>query len=154
MARGNQREKAREAAQKKAGNVKNKTTATGSQQAADKEKVAAIMLAKQKAAEAKKAEAAAGGDRLFAFGDECIPHINNSLLSQAIHPQQSIVFFKHRSLATTSATRYWGKSHEGGGAREQGPTGAQSFWMLPLYQTFMASFAVPVLSTRHTTASP
>ncbi|KAL1586784.1 hypothetical protein WHR41_04648 [Cladosporium halotolerans] len=57
MARGNQREKAREAAQKKAAGVKNKTTMSGSQQAADKEKVAAIMQAKQAAAEAKKAEA-------------------------------------------------------------------------------------------------
>ena len=61
MARGNQRENAREAAQRKLGNVKNKNTKTGSQQAADKENVAAIMQAKQAAAEAKKKEAAAAG---------------------------------------------------------------------------------------------
>lgn len=58
MARGNQRENAREAAQKKLGNIKNKNTKTGSQQAADRENVAAIMKAKQAAADAKKAEAA------------------------------------------------------------------------------------------------
>ncbi|OQO05226.1 hypothetical protein B0A48_08993 [Cryoendolithus antarcticus] len=64
MARGNQRENAREAAAKKAGNVKNKTTMSGSEQMRNKDEVAKIMREKQLAAEEKKkAEAAAGGKK-------------------------------------------------------------------------------------------
>ncbi|KAK6408803.1 hypothetical protein LTR95_018382 [Oleoguttula sp. CCFEE 5521] len=82
MARGNQRENAREAAAKKAGNTvcdprisgwsnttdfssqKNKTTMSGSEQMRNKDEVARIMREKQLAAEEKKkAEAAAGGKK-------------------------------------------------------------------------------------------
>jgi len=58
MARGNQRDKAREKAQKAAGSVKHKTSLTGTEMQKDKENVAAIMRAKQAAAEAKRAEEA------------------------------------------------------------------------------------------------
>ncbi|KAF2719487.1 hypothetical protein K431DRAFT_305087 [Polychaeton citri CBS 116435] len=56
MARGNQRDKAREKAQKAAAGVKHKTTVSGAQQARDKDDAAAIMRAKQAAADAKKKE--------------------------------------------------------------------------------------------------
>ncbi|KAF2769667.1 hypothetical protein EJ03DRAFT_272036 [Teratosphaeria nubilosa] len=49
MARGNQRDKAREKNQKAAGQEKSKTTASGTEQARNKENVAAIMRAKQAA---------------------------------------------------------------------------------------------------------
>ncbi|KAH9811152.1 four F5 [Teratosphaeria destructans] len=55
MARGNQRDKAREKNQKAASQEKHKTTASGTEQARNKENVAAIMRAKQAAADAKKA---------------------------------------------------------------------------------------------------
>ncbi|KAF2479837.1 hypothetical protein BDY17DRAFT_302764 [Neohortaea acidophila] len=56
MARGNQRDKAREKAQKAAGGVKHKTTGTGPEQQRAKESAAEIMRQKQAAADAKKAE--------------------------------------------------------------------------------------------------
>ncbi|KAK5163728.1 uncharacterized protein LTR77_010401 [Saxophila tyrrhenica] len=56
MARGNQRDKAREKAQKAAAGVKNKNTASGSEMQKNKEDAAAIMRAKQAAADQKKAE--------------------------------------------------------------------------------------------------
>ncbi|KAF2085846.1 four F5 protein [Saccharata proteae CBS 121410] len=59
MARGNQREKAREKNQKDAASVKKKNTQTGSEFQRTKEAQAAIMQAKQKAAEEKKAADAA-----------------------------------------------------------------------------------------------
>ncbi|KAJ4986456.1 4f5 domain protein [Stagonosporopsis vannaccii] len=59
MARGNQRDKAREKNLKEQAGKKSKNTMSGSEQAKTKENVAAIMRAKQLAAEAKKAEAAA-----------------------------------------------------------------------------------------------
>ncbi|KAK4496262.1 hypothetical protein PRZ48_012242 [Zasmidium cellare] len=54
MARGNQRDKAREKNQAKLASVKSKNTMTGSQMQKDKEDVAAIMRAKQQAADDKK----------------------------------------------------------------------------------------------------
>ncbi|CAI7644101.1 unnamed protein product [Penicillium bialowiezense] len=60
MARGNQRDKAREKNLKKAGNVKNKNTQTGSQFAKSQEDAAAIMRDKQKKADEKRAAEAAG----------------------------------------------------------------------------------------------
>ncbi|KAK2625332.1 hypothetical protein QTJ16_005701 [Diplocarpon rosae] len=61
MARGNQRDKAREANQKKMADQKKGNTMSGSEMAREKEKVAAKMREKQAAADAKKqAEAAAG----------------------------------------------------------------------------------------------
>ncbi|KAH8778682.1 putative serf family protein [Diaporthe sp. PMI_573] len=59
MARGNQRDKAREANQKKLASQKSKNTKTGSEMQRDKESVAAMMREKQKAADERKiAEAA------------------------------------------------------------------------------------------------
>ncbi|KAF2153117.1 hypothetical protein K461DRAFT_277920 [Myriangium duriaei CBS 260.36] len=58
MARGNQRDKAREKNQKAAAGVKSKNNMSGSEFAKAKEDAAAIMRAKQAAADAKKAEAA------------------------------------------------------------------------------------------------
>ncbi|KEQ70181.1 hypothetical protein M436DRAFT_84778 [Aureobasidium namibiae CBS 147.97] len=55
MARGNQKERAREKTLKAAGNVKNKNTMSGSEQAKAKESAAEIMRAKQAAADAKRA---------------------------------------------------------------------------------------------------
>ncbi|RMZ30201.1 hypothetical protein D0859_05689 [Hortaea werneckii] len=49
MARGNQRDKAREKNQKAAASVKSKNSMSGTEYQREKEKVAAIMLAKQKA---------------------------------------------------------------------------------------------------------
>ncbi|KAK3673827.1 hypothetical protein LTR78_006382 [Recurvomyces mirabilis] len=54
MARGNQRDKAREKNQEKLAGQKNKNGMTGSEQQREKDKVAAIMQAKQAAALAKK----------------------------------------------------------------------------------------------------
>ncbi|RMY39107.1 hypothetical protein D0866_02148 [Hortaea werneckii] len=51
MARGNQRDKAREKNQKAAASVKSKNNMSGTEFQREKEKVAAIMLAKQKAGE-------------------------------------------------------------------------------------------------------
>ncbi|CBX91866.1 hypothetical protein IAQ61_000084 [Plenodomus lingam] len=59
MARGNQRDKAREKALKAAAGVKPKNTQSGTQFARTKEEQAAIMRAKQAAAEAKRAADAA-----------------------------------------------------------------------------------------------
>lgn len=59
MARGNQRDKAREANKKKMDAEKHKNTKSGYEQQKDKLNTAAIMLAKQQAAEQRKAEAAA-----------------------------------------------------------------------------------------------
>ncbi|CAK3866548.1 four F5 [Lecanosticta acicola] len=56
MARGNQRDKAREKNLAKLSQEKHKTTASGTQQAREKENVAAIMRAKQAAADAKKTD--------------------------------------------------------------------------------------------------
>ncbi|KAI8293313.1 hypothetical protein K4K59_005804 [Colletotrichum sp. SAR11_240] len=68
MTRGNQRDKAREAAQKKASGAsffptqqKTKNTMSGTEFARAKESAADIMRQKQAASEAKKAAAAAGG---------------------------------------------------------------------------------------------
>ncbi|KAH7564574.1 putative serf family protein [Bipolaris maydis] len=58
MARGNQRDKAREKNLKEQASKKSKNTQSGTEFARTKENVAAIMRAKQAAAEAKKAEAA------------------------------------------------------------------------------------------------
>ncbi|KAH4808652.1 hypothetical protein HBI80_240760 [Parastagonospora nodorum] len=55
MARGNQREQDRLKAQKAASGQKGKNTQSGTQFAKTKEEQAAIMRAKQEAAEAKKA---------------------------------------------------------------------------------------------------
>ncbi|KAG8631009.1 hypothetical protein KVT40_000149 [Elsinoe batatas] len=57
MARGNQRDKAREKAQKAASGVKTKNTMSGTEFQKAKENAASIMRAKQAAADAKKAEA-------------------------------------------------------------------------------------------------
>ncbi|KAF1921676.1 hypothetical protein BDU57DRAFT_535307 [Ampelomyces quisqualis] len=54
MSRGNQRDKDRERAQKAASAGKNKNTQSGTAFARTKEEQAAIMRAKQQAAEAKK----------------------------------------------------------------------------------------------------
>lgn len=58
MARGNQREKAREKNMAKQASQKKQTNLTGTEQQKNKEDVAAIMRAKQAAADAKKT----GGD--------------------------------------------------------------------------------------------
>ncbi|KAM3515588.1 hypothetical protein MY11210_000766 [Beauveria gryllotalpidicola] len=58
MARGNQRDKAREANQKKLAAQKKANNMTGTEMQRAKETAADIMRAKQAAAEAKKAEAA------------------------------------------------------------------------------------------------
>ncbi|CAC9893143.1 unnamed protein product [Aureobasidium pullulans] len=55
MARGNQKERAREKTLKAAGNVKNKNNMSGAEQAKAKDDAAAIMRAKQAAADAKRA---------------------------------------------------------------------------------------------------
>ncbi|KAI1117501.1 putative serf family protein [Nemania sp. NC0429] len=60
MARGNQREKAREKNLKAQAAQKSKSVKTGSEMQRDKEALAALMRQKQEAANAKKA--AAGGD--------------------------------------------------------------------------------------------
>ncbi|KAF2166890.1 hypothetical protein M409DRAFT_22942 [Zasmidium cellare ATCC 36951] len=54
MARGNQRDKAREKNQAKLASVKSKNNMTGSEMQKNKEDVAAIMRAKQQAADDKK----------------------------------------------------------------------------------------------------
>ncbi|TLS21002.1 uncharacterized protein PpBr36_10828 [Pyricularia pennisetigena] len=59
MARGNQRDKAREKNLKEAAKKKSANTKSGSEMARDKEAVAQLMREKQKAAEAKKAAEAA-----------------------------------------------------------------------------------------------
>ncbi|CAG8949495.1 hypothetical protein HYFRA_00007725 [Hymenoscyphus fraxineus] len=59
MARGNQRDKAREANQKKLADQKKGNTMTGSEMQREKEKVAQKMREKQAAADAKKAAEAA-----------------------------------------------------------------------------------------------
>jgi len=58
MARGNQREKAREKSQKDAAAVRKKNTQSGTEFARTKEAQAAIMRQKQEEANAKKAAAA------------------------------------------------------------------------------------------------
>ncbi|KAF2656795.1 four F5 protein [Lophiostoma macrostomum CBS 122681] len=58
MARGNQRDKAREKNLKEAAGKKGKNTQTGTEFARTKEDQAAIMRAKQAAADAKKGEGA------------------------------------------------------------------------------------------------
>ncbi|PGH02123.1 hypothetical protein GX51_04827 [Blastomyces parvus] len=64
MARGNQREKAREKTQKELAAQKKKNSQTGTEFARTKEAQAAIMRQKQEAANAKKAaEAAAAGKK-------------------------------------------------------------------------------------------
>ncbi|KAI1291628.1 putative serf family protein [Xylaria venustula] len=55
MARGNQRDKAREKNLKAQASQKSKNTKTGSEMARDKEALAALMRQKQEAANAKKA---------------------------------------------------------------------------------------------------
>ncbi|KAK7532355.1 uncharacterized protein J3D65DRAFT_670966 [Phyllosticta citribraziliensis] len=57
MARGNQREKAREKNQKAQAGTKNKNSMSGTEFQRAKEDAAAIMRAKQAAADAKKGEA-------------------------------------------------------------------------------------------------
>ncbi|OAQ99108.1 hypothetical protein LLEC1_03955 [Akanthomyces lecanii] len=57
MARGNQRDKAREANQKKLAAQKKGSSMSGTEMQRAKESAAEIMRAKQAAAEAKKAEA-------------------------------------------------------------------------------------------------
>lgn len=59
MARGNQREKAREKSQKEAAGVRKKNTQSGTEFARTKEAQAAIMRQKQEEANAKKATTAA-----------------------------------------------------------------------------------------------
>ncbi|EEH33332.1 hypothetical protein PAAG_04382 [Paracoccidioides lutzii Pb01] len=59
MARGNQREKAREKTQKEAAQQKKKNTQSGTEFARTKEAQAAIMRQKQETANAKKAAEAA-----------------------------------------------------------------------------------------------
>ncbi|KAL0940887.1 4f5 domain protein [Colletotrichum truncatum] len=61
MARGNQRDKAREANLKKAAGQKSKNTMSGTEFQRAKESAAEIMRQKQAASEAKKAAAGAGG---------------------------------------------------------------------------------------------
>ncbi|KAI0453167.1 putative serf family protein [Xylaria acuta] len=61
MARGNQREKAREKNLKAQASQKSKSSKTGSEMQRDKEALATLMRQKQEAANAKKAAAAAGG---------------------------------------------------------------------------------------------
>ncbi|KAN0108190.1 four F5 protein [Hyaloscypha variabilis] len=61
MARGNQRDKAREANQKKMAEQKKGNSMSGSEMQREKEKVAQKMREKQAAADAKKAAEAAGG---------------------------------------------------------------------------------------------
>ncbi|KAI0806451.1 putative serf family protein [Xylaria sp. FL0064] len=63
MARGNQREKAREKNLKAQASQKSKNTKTGAEMQRDKEALAALMRQKQEAADAKKAAAAAGGKK-------------------------------------------------------------------------------------------
>ncbi|KAL3427664.1 hypothetical protein PVAG01_01173 [Phlyctema vagabunda] len=60
MARGNQRDKAREANQKKLAAEKKGNAMSGSEMQREKEKVAAKMREKQAAADAKKAAESAG----------------------------------------------------------------------------------------------
>jgi len=60
MARGNQRDKAREANQKKLAAQKSGNSMTGAEMQREKERVAAKMREKQAAADAKKAGEAAG----------------------------------------------------------------------------------------------
>ncbi|KAF3014515.1 hypothetical protein E8E14_011949 [Neopestalotiopsis sp. 37M] len=60
MARGNQRDKAREKNLKAQAGVKSKNAKSGSEMARDKESVAEIMKQKQAAADARKAAEAAG----------------------------------------------------------------------------------------------
>ncbi|KAL1861622.1 hypothetical protein Daus18300_008738 [Diaporthe australafricana] len=55
MARGNQRDKAREANQKKLAGQKTKNSKTGSEMQRDKDQVAAMMREKQKAADERRA---------------------------------------------------------------------------------------------------
>ncbi|CZS90228.1 uncharacterized protein RAG0_01368 [Rhynchosporium agropyri] len=62
MARGNQRDKAREANQKKLASQKNGNSMTGSEMQREKEAVAQKMREKQAAADAKKAAGGAVAD--------------------------------------------------------------------------------------------
>ncbi|KAK1995960.1 hypothetical protein LX36DRAFT_712763 [Colletotrichum falcatum] len=63
MTRGNQRDKAREAAQKKAASVKKANNMSGTEMQRAKETAAEIMRQKQAAAEARKAAEGAGGSK-------------------------------------------------------------------------------------------
>ncbi|KAI0552754.1 putative serf family protein [Xylaria curta] len=63
MARGNQREKAREKNLKAQSSQKSKNNKTGSEMQRDKEALAALMRQKQEAADAKKAAAGASGKK-------------------------------------------------------------------------------------------
>ncbi|KXT04214.1 hypothetical protein AC578_73 [Pseudocercospora eumusae] len=63
MARGNQRDKAREKNLAKQAQEKTKNTASGTQQQRDKENAAEIMRRKQAEADAKKAAAAGGAKK-------------------------------------------------------------------------------------------
>ncbi|KAI0203025.1 four F5 protein [Astrocystis sublimbata] len=63
MARGNQRDKAREKNLKTAAAQKSKNTKTGAEMQRDKEALAILMRQKQEAADAKKAATAAGGQK-------------------------------------------------------------------------------------------
>ncbi|TDZ58475.1 hypothetical protein CTRI78_v005409 [Colletotrichum trifolii] len=63
MTRGNQRDKAREAAQKKAASSRTKNNMSGTEFQRAKESAAEIMRQKQAASEAKKAADAAGGGK-------------------------------------------------------------------------------------------
>ncbi|KAI8956001.1 putative serf family protein [Xylaria longipes] len=63
MARGNQREKAREKNLKAQSSQKTKTAKTGSEMQRDKEALAALMRQKQEAADAKKTAAAGGSGK-------------------------------------------------------------------------------------------
>ncbi|SLM40896.1 Uncharacterised protein family SERF [Lasallia pustulata] len=63
MARGNQRDKAREKNMKEQGSVKKKNTQSGTEFARTKEQQAAIMRQKQEEADAKKKTDAAGGKK-------------------------------------------------------------------------------------------
>ncbi|KAK2069773.1 hypothetical protein P8C59_004324 [Phyllachora maydis] len=63
MARGNQRDKAREANQKKQAGQKKGNNLSGTEMQRAKEEAAAKMRAKQAAADARKAEAAAAGKK-------------------------------------------------------------------------------------------
>ncbi|GAW15353.1 hypothetical protein ANO14919_047620 [Xylariales sp. No.14919] len=63
MARGNQREKAREKNLKAQSSQKSKNTKTGSEMQRDKEALAALMRQKQEAADAKKTASGASGKK-------------------------------------------------------------------------------------------
>ncbi|KAI4600517.1 hypothetical protein KJ359_000872 [Pestalotiopsis sp. 9143b] len=63
MARGNQRDKAREKNLKAQAGVKNKNTKSGTEMQRDKDSVAEIMKKKQQAADERKAAEAAAGKK-------------------------------------------------------------------------------------------